>query len=101
MQELWFCIAFQTKSKPTGLFEVCSLGACGPVSVAVIVMGGVPAGEDHEALVGEAQLDVAVQVGATPERITQGRLPAAHLLSCQLGTLIPPQVVEIMDPAGP
>lgn len=91
----------QNECKPTSLSEVGGLGTCSSVSVAVTVVRRVSAGENHEALVGEAQLNVTVQVGATPERVTQGCLPASHLLGNLLGTLLPSQVVNVMDPAGP
>lgn len=91
----------QNECKPTSLSEVRRLGACSPVSVTVTIVRRVSASKDHEALVGEAQLDITIQVGATPESIAKGCLAATHLLSNLLGTLLSSQAVNVMDPAGP
>lgn len=87
-------------SRPTGLFEVASLGAGLAVALAVSPMWCVSAGEDHEAFVGEPKLDVTVEVGAAPQRLTQVGIPTAHGLSCHLGTLLPTQPVHVLHPTG-
>lgn len=67
-----------TGIRPTSFFEVTGLGASLPVLRSVAPVWFISAGEDHESLIGEAKLDVAVKVCAAPQGIAQGSLPTAH-----------------------
>lgn len=85
----------------TGFFEVAGLGASLPVLGSVAAVRLVPAGEDHQSLEGQAQLDVAVEVCAAPQGVTQGRLPAAHRLLHQPGAFVSLQRIHFKHPFGP
>lgn len=85
-------------SKLTCLLQVAGFGAGLSVPGAVAPVWIIPAGEDHEAFVREAQLDVAVEVGAAPQGVAQRRLPAPEDLRCELRAFLTPQSIHVLDP---
>lgn len=85
----------------TSFFEVAGLGASLSVLHAVVLVWFVPAGENHQPLVGKAEFDVAVEVGAAPQGVAQRRLATAQCLCCQLGAFVPPQSVHLLHSLRP
>lgn len=91
---------FRSRGRLTRLLQVTGFGPGLSVLRAVALMWVIPAGEDHEPFVREPQLDVAVEVGAAPQGVTERRLPATQGLCCQLRTFLPPQSVHFLNPLG-
>lgn len=84
----------------TGLLEVTGLGASLSILGAVTTVWFISAGENHEPLVREPKLDVAVEVGAAPQGFAERRLPAAHGLCHELSSLRPSQCVHFLHTLG-
>lgn len=81
----------------TCFFKVISLGTCLSVFRTVSSVRIVPASKDHEALVGQSQLDVTVKVGAAPQSISKGSLPTTHDLCGQLSSFFTPKLINILN----
>lgn len=56
--------------RPTSLLEITGLGASLSIFHAVASVWFIPARENHKPLVGEAELDVTVEVGTAPQSIS-------------------------------